>query len=111
MIRSLSRVMVAAALCVAITPLTSCATTGATGAVQTPLERAEAAYTRIRGIALMVLPIVPEAYASSIRDGLDKADRALVAARAASSLAEQLIELRKVERATSDVERAASASD
>jgi hypothetical protein len=72
------------------------------------LDRAEAAYDRINLFANVLLPLLPEPYATRVRTAQAIADRAFAAARAATTLAEQLAELRKAEAAAKTIAELAS---
>jgi len=100
MFRSLGRMMIAASLCVIAMPLASCATLAPTAAsTVTPLERADAAYQRIRAVAVLTLPLIPAPYDQVVSDWIARADRARAAARLATDAVEQLRHLRELEDA------------
>jgi len=66
-------------------------------AVSASLARAQAAYDRLRPAAMRALPFLPEPYASRARIALDATGAALAAARQATTLAEQLAEVRRAD--------------
>lgn len=79
-------------------PLSGCATTAGRVDVPAAIERADAAYARIRIAAELALPLLPPVTAARVRTAMALADQAIAAARAASDVAEQLRQMRAVER-------------
>ncbi len=103
--------MLIAALAAASMTLASCATMP-TAAQITPqitpqVERAQAAYDRIAHAAEIVLPFLSPERAARVRLAMALAERALLAARAATTAAEQVAALRQAEAAVAVVETAA----
>ncbi|KQM65776.1 hypothetical protein ASE75_05970 [Sphingomonas sp. Leaf17] len=64
------------------------------------VDRAQAAYDRIAATAQIILPYVSPARAARIQLALSLAERGLIAARLASTLAEQRAALARAEAAT-----------
>jgi hypothetical protein len=92
--------IIAACLLLATAPIAGCATLAPTAAsTATPLERADAAYQRIRAVAVLALPLIPAPYDQVVSDWIARADRARAAARLATDAVEQLRHLRELEDA------------
>lgn len=96
--------MLTAALCAALMALASCATMPTSAQINPRIERAQAAYDRIAGAAILILPYLSPERAARVRLALSLADRALTAARGAATAAEQLEALRQAEAATAAIE-------
>ena len=99
--------MLIAALAAASMALASCATMPTAAQVAPQIDRAQAAYDRIGGAADLVLPYLSSARAARLRLAMSLAERALLAARLASTTAEQLAALKQAEAATAAIESTA----
>ena len=97
-----------AALCAASMMLASCATmptpsTETAAQTGTAIDRAQAAYGRIASAAELVLPFLSPERAARVRLAMSLAERGLIAARYAATLAEQLAALKQAEAATAAI--------
>lgn len=93
----------AAATSCAVMPIAACTTLANSYSIaRTPLERVDAAYTRIRIIGELAAIALPGASGADLHRWLDRADRALAAARLARDL-EQLHHLQDLERAAAAI--------
>lgn len=97
--------LLASCLLLVVPTIAGCAAPIVTGgsATSPAIDRAEAAYARIRSATEIVLPFLPDSHASRVRAALVIADRALLAARLATDAVARAAELRRVERATAAI--------
>ena len=95
MIAAQARLIGVAAICAAATPIASCATLAGISysKARTPIERAEAAYDRVRDIASAALPYMPPPVAAQAREDLAAADSAIAIVRRESGSAERVTAL------------------
>lgn len=91
----------AAALALGIVPLPGCV--GLPAPTATAIERVQARFDRLRPYAELVLPNLSPARAARVRLALELTERALAAARVATTLAEQQRALAVAEKAIAAV--------
>ncbi|MHA0330270.1 hypothetical protein [Sphingomonas melonis] len=99
--------MLVAALAAASMTLASCASMPTAAQVTPKVERAQAAYNRIAAAAEVILPFLPAERAAQVRLAMALAERGLIAARYAATVAEQLAALKQAEAATASIESTA----
>lgn len=99
--------MLTAALAAASMTLASCASMPTAAQVAPQVERAQAAYNRIAAAAEVILPFLPAERAAQVRLAMALAERGLIAARYAATVAEQLTALKQAEAATASIESTA----
>lgn len=91
------RILIAAALALAVVPLPGCV--GLPQPTAAAIERVQARFDRLRPYAELVLPSLSPARAARVRLALELTERALAAARVATTLAEQQRALATAEKA------------
>lgn len=101
------------ALCAVSIMLDSCATMPTpsaehAGQIGSAIDRAQAAYDRIASTAELVLPFISPERAARVRLAMSLAERGLLAARYATTAAEQLAALKQAKAATAAIEVTAS---
>jgi hypothetical protein len=89
--------------------LAGCASMPPVADRHTSLERAYSSYQRIRIAAAIAAPFLPPQLQATIATAEARADVAFALARAASSAADQLEQLRAAEAAAGDIDQAAAA--
>lgn len=99
--------MLVAALAAASMTLASCASIPTAAQVTPKVERAQAAYNRIAAAAEVILPFLPPERVTQVRLSMALAERGLIAARYAATVAEQLAALKQAEAATATIESTA----
>ncbi len=102
----MKRMLIAAIAAVSMT-LASCATMPTAAQVAPQIQRAQAAYDRIASAVDLVLPYLSPERAARVRLAMALAERGLLAARLASTAAEQLAALQQAEAATAAIESTA----
>lgn len=102
----MKRLLTTALVAVSMT-LASCATVPTAAQVAPQIERAQEAYNRIAAAAEVILPFLPPARAAQVRLAMALAERGLVAARYAATVAERLAALKQAEAATATIESTA----
>ncbi len=99
--------MLIAAVAAASMTLASCASMPTAVQVAPQVERAQAAYNRIAAAAEVILPFLPAERATQVRLAMALAERGLIAARYAATVAEQVAALKQAEAATASIESTA----
>ncbi len=105
--------LLTAALCAASISLASCATmptptTETVTQVATAIDRAQSAYDRIAASAELLLPYLSAEHQAQVRLAMALAERGLLAAHTAATVAEQLAALKQAEAATATIETTAT---